>query len=117
VPLVLIVDDNARFRATARMLLESEGYRIAEAESGEAGVQRARELAPDLVLLDIRLPDIDGFEAAERLSRLEEPPPVILISSRDPREYGSLVGASAARGFIPKSELSRAAIRALLPAS
>jgi CheY-like chemotaxis protein len=116
VPLVLIVDDNAGFRASARMLLESEGYEIAEAETGAAGVQNARELAPDFVLLDIRLPDFDGFEVTERLSRLDTPPPVILTSSRDAYEYGSLITTSAARGFIPKSELSGAAIRSLVPA-
>ena len=113
-PLVLIVDDNAGFRANARMLLESDGFEVAEAEDGATGVQRARELAPDFVLVDIVLPDIDGFEVSEQLSRLDHPPPVILISSRDGRDYRSLIAGSRAQGFIQKSELTPDAIRALL---
>jgi len=115
VPLVLIVDDNAGFRANARMLLESDGFDVAEAEDGAEGVERVRELAPDFVLVDIVLPDIDGFEVSEQLSRLEPAPPVILISSRDGRDYRSLIAASSAQGFIQKSELTPDAIRALLP--
>ena len=113
-PTCLIVDDHAGFRTTARALLEGEGWTIAEAETGGAGVQAARELEPELVLLDLQLPDFDGFEVAGRLSALERPPAVILTSSRDGADYGSLVAASAVRGFIPKGELSGEAIRALL---
>jgi CheY-like chemotaxis protein len=111
---VLIVDDNAGFRVAARVLLESDGWEVAEAATGGAGVAAARELQPDLVLLDVCLPDFDGFEAAERLSVLEPPPRVILTSSRDGADYGSLVAASAVRGFIPKGDLSAERIRELL---
>jgi len=114
--LVLIVDDNAGFRATARALLEGEGYEVAEAATGGEGVRSARELEPEVVLLDVGLPDFDGFEVAERLSRLASPPAVVLTSSRDGADYGSLVSASAVRGFVPKGELSGPAIRALLSA-
>ncbi len=113
-PLVLLVDDSAGFRATARLLLESEGYDVAEAGTGAEGLRRARDLVPGLVLLDIRLPDLDGFEVAERLTGLDPRPEVILISSRDASDYGSLVANAAVRGFIPKSQLSGASIRALV---
>ena len=113
-PTCLIVDDHAGFRTTARTLLEGEGWTIAEAETGVAGLQAARDLEPQFVLLDVQLPDVDGFEVAERLSSFEHPPVVILTSSRDGADYGSLVTGSAVRGFIPKGELSGDAIRALL---
>jgi len=113
-PVALIVDDNPGFRAAARLLLEQAGYAVADADNGGAGLVAAAELEPELVLLDVQLPDIDGFEVAERLSVLQPAPAVILISSRDRSDYGSLVGTPAIRGFIAKGELSAAAICALL---
>jgi CheY-like chemotaxis protein len=113
-PTSLIVDDNAGFRSTARLLLEGEGWDVVEAGSGGDGVETARRIAPDVVLLDLQLPDVDGFEVAERLGELERPPAVILTSSRDGADYGSLIARSTIRGFIPKGELSGEAIRALL---
>ena len=113
-PTCLIVDDHAGFRTTARVLLEGAGWTIAEADTGAAGLRAARELEPEFVLLDVGLPDLDGFEVAERLSALGRPPAVILTSSRDGADYGSLVAASTVRGFIAKGELSGEAIRALL---
>ena len=66
---VLIVDDHPSFRATARLLLESEGFEVVgEAADGAAGLREARALEPDLVLLDVQLPDIDGFEVAAQLT-------------------------------------------------
>lgn len=118
---VLIVDDHPSFRATARLLLEVEGYDvIGEAEDGETGISAARELRPDLVLLDVNLPGIDGFVVARELSGVSagaEPgtgPAVILTSSRDPSDYGTLVSTSGARGFIPKADLSGDSLAALL---
>jgi CheY-like chemotaxis protein len=113
VPLVLIVDDNPAFCASARTLLEREGFDVAEAEDGATGLARSRDLSPDLVLLDIQLPDIDGFEVAEQMSALHPAPPVILISSRAATDYGSLIVASPARGFIAKNELCGETIRAV----
>lgn len=97
------------------MLLERDGFDVADAGSATAGIERARELEPDLVLLDIQLPDVDGFATAERLARLEPAPPVILISSRAASDFGSLIARSTARGFIAKDELSGGAIRRLVP--
>jgi two-component system response regulator EvgA len=113
-PSVLIVDDHPTFRLTARLLLESEGYEIlGEAEDGLSGLRKARELRPELVLLDINLPDTDGLDVAARLSSDEDAPMIVLISSRDPEDFGPLIARSGARGFIPKEELSAERLRAL----
>jgi DNA-binding NarL/FixJ family response regulator len=113
---VLIVDDHPSFRATARALLEAEGFDVVgEAENGIAGLRQAKELHPDVVLLDVQLPDFDGFEVATRLtSGNGDGPKVVLTSSRDGSDFGPLVPRSGARGFIPKAELSGAALKAVL---
>ena len=112
---VLIVDDHPSFRASARTLLESEGYDVVgEAEDGASAIRAVAELHPDLVLLDIQLPDLDGFEVAERLKELDERPAVVLTSSRDGKDYKRCIECSGAKGFVPKAELSGAALAALL---
>jgi CheY-like chemotaxis protein len=111
---LLIIDDNTDFRKVARHLLERHGFVVvAEADTGEAGIEQAKTDRPDLVLLDVQLPDVDGFEVAERLSALDVPIEVILTSSLDGTDFGALVAHSSALGFIPKSELSASAIEAL----
>jgi two-component system response regulator EvgA len=112
---VLIVDDHPTFRSTARLLLESEGFDVVgEAPDGMTAIVAAGQLHPDLVLLDVNLPDIDGFDVASRICLDREAPKVVLTSSRDPREFGPLVGRSGANGFVPKGELSAERICALL---
>jgi DNA-binding NarL/FixJ family response regulator len=114
---VLIVDDHPSFRATARTLLEAEGYEVVgEAESGTTAVAAATLLRPDVVLLDVQLPDIDGFAVARELRKLQEPPAIVLTSSRDRVDYGGSIRYCGACGFIPKADLSGAAIAALLGA-
>jgi DNA-binding NarL/FixJ family response regulator len=114
---VLIVDDHPSFRASAKTLLEAEGYEvIGEAENGETALEAARELKPDLVLLDVQLPDLDGFQVAMRLRKLEEPPVIVLTSSRDGADYGRCIGECGADGFVAKAELSGAALAALFVA-
>jgi DNA-binding NarL/FixJ family response regulator len=114
---ILIVDDHPSFRATARMLLEAEGYDVVgEAPDGRSALDAACRLAPEVVLLDINLPDLDGFEVAERLRASASAARVVLISSRDASDYGPLVGASGALGFIAKGELSGAALAEVLAA-
>jgi DNA-binding NarL/FixJ family response regulator len=113
-PSVLIVDDHPSFRATARMLLEAEGYDvIGEAPDGRSALAAARELAPDVVLLDVNLPDIDGFDVAARLTD-GNGPTVVLVSSREGGDFGPLVARSGARGFISKADLSGASLAAVL---
>lgn len=113
---VLIVDDHPSFRASARRMLEADGFKIVgEAEDGAAALAAARRLRPGLVLLDVRLPDVDGFEVARRLADGDgDPPQIVLVSSHDPADLGGVVGAGAVRGFIPKSELTGTAVAALL---
>src|SRR5690242_7067351 len=114
---VLIVDDHAGFRSTARVLLESEGYEVVgEAEDGETAVTRALELRPDMILLDVQLPDMDGFEVASRVCAATNGagPAIVLTSSRDASDFGSTVSYCGAMGFVPKADLSGAAIAAIL---
>jgi CheY-like chemotaxis protein len=112
---VLIVDDHAGFRSFARSLLESEGYTVTgEAEDGLSAIAAVTESRPDVVLLDVQLPDMDGFEVARRLRESGDPPPIVLISTRDAADYGHRIESSGARGFIPKSELSGSALEDLL---
>lgn len=116
-PTVLIVDDHQTFRETARLLLESEGFDVVgEAENGASAVVKAAELTPDMLLLDVQLPDIDGFEVARRVAERGDGPAVIIVSSHEHSDYGPLVSASGARGFVTKAELSGERLRALLGA-
>jgi two-component system response regulator EvgA len=112
---ILIVDDDPRFRAQARDLLEADGFVvIGEAVDGASGLKAAQALQPDFVLLDIGLPDIEGFEVATTLAVSGPPPRVVLTSSRDARAYGRRLTNGHALGFIPKEQLSGAAIRAMV---
>jgi DNA-binding NarL/FixJ family response regulator len=112
---VLIVDDHPGFRAQARVMLAAAGYDVVgEAADGESGVRVARELSPDVVLLDVQLPDITGFEVLRLVHGEPDPPAVVLISSRDASDYGRRVQRSGAQGFIPKAELSARTLAAVL---
>ena len=112
---ILIVDDNAGFRIQARALLEADGFDVvAESADGTSGLAAARSLRPDVVLLDIGLPDVDGLEVAGNLAVDGPPPLVVLTSSREASAYGPRLADSRAVGFLPKDELSGPAIRALV---
>jgi two-component system response regulator EvgA len=114
---LLIVDDHAAFRAAARRLLEQDGYEVVgEAGDGQAALAAARDLRPDVVLLDVHMPGIDGFEVARRLSERADAPAVVMVSSRDGADFGRLVAQSGARGFIGKLDLSGPALDAVLSA-
>jgi DNA-binding NarL/FixJ family response regulator len=110
---VLIVDDHAAFRRMARALLEADGFEVVgEAADGETALTEAGRLRPRLVLLDIQLPDLDGFEVAARLASLADPPAVVLTSSRTASSYRRRLAGSSALGFIAKTELSGQALMA-----
>ena len=112
---LLIVDDHAGFRSFARRLLEAEGFAVVgEAADGGTAIEEAHRLKPQIVLLDIMLPDLNGFVVCAELSQSEDPPVVVLTSSRDASSYGRRLDTSKARGFIPKSELSGASLAALV---
>ena len=114
-PTVLIVDDHPSFRSTARALLEDEGFDVVgEAADGESAIEAAKRLRPDVVLLDVQLPDIDGFEVAMRVRSNGQGPRVVLVSSRDGSDFGPLVERSGAAGFVAKADLSASAIAALI---
>ena len=114
-PRVLIVDDHATFRATARQLLEAEGFEVVgEAADGASALEAIARLRPDVVLLDVQLPDTDGFEVARCVGSNGVRPDIVLTSSRDAAEFGDLVHTCGSRGFIPKAELSGGRLAALL---
>ena len=114
-PTVVIVDDHAGFRSSARALLEAEGFDVVgEAGDGASALTAVDLLRPRIVLLDIQLPDIDGFEIAERLAGAGDPPTVVLVSTRGASAYRRRLARSPARGFIAKSELSGNALFALV---
>jgi DNA-binding NarL/FixJ family response regulator len=111
----VVVDDHPSFRRCASALLTGAGFEVVgEAGTGEEAIALVAGLAPDLVLLDVQLPDVDGFAVAERLLAHDPELAVVLVSSRDLAQYGSLVEASGARGFVAKDELSGAVLRRLL---
>jgi DNA-binding NarL/FixJ family response regulator len=114
-PTVLIVDDHDGFRASARALLEAEGFTVVgDAADGTAAIAEAARLRPDVVLLDVQLPGADGFAVAKQMAGGPDPPMVVLISSREAAAYGPRVDAAPVRGFIAKRELSGAALAALV---
>jgi len=108
---VLIVDDHTPFRTIARHVLEVDGFVVVgEAATGREALELTEKLSPDLVLLDIQLPDIDGFVVAKELQKRGDNATIVLTSSRDAADYGASIEESGARGFVPKGDLSGAAI-------
>ena len=112
---VLIVDDHPSFRRFARKLLQAGGFDVVgEAADGASAVAEARRLRPELVLLDVLLPDMSGFSVAEALAADASRPQVVLVSSRSASELGPALDDSPARGFVTKSALTAAAFAALV---
>ena len=112
---VLIVDDHDGFRAGARALLEADGFDVlGEAADGESAVEQFRRLRPQVVLLDVQLPGIDGFAVAEQLAAEPLAPAVVLISSRSEAAFRTRLSATRARGFITKAEFTGECLASLL---
>jgi DNA-binding NarL/FixJ family response regulator len=112
---VLIVDDHASFRVAARAMLEADGFEVVgEAADGASALVACAGLEPSVVLLDIQLPDLDGFGVAERLSQQQRPPQVVLVSSRSAAGYRRRLARAPVRGFLTKSELSSQSLVAIL---
>jgi CheY-like chemotaxis protein len=95
-------------------MLEAAGCDVAEVATGADAVAAFRWARYDLVLLDIQLPDFDGFEVARRLAAAEQRPLVVLTSSRAAADYGPRVSASPVAGFVAKSDLSGPALRSMI---
>jgi DNA-binding NarL/FixJ family response regulator len=112
---VLIVDDHAGFRARARRLLDAEGFAVVgEAHDGAEAIAAVEALAPDLVLLDLHLPDQTGWDVACSITRRPHAPAVVMTSTRDAEDVVARARECGARGFVPKDDLSAAALGALL---
>jgi DNA-binding NarL/FixJ family response regulator len=114
---VLVVDDHAGFRLMARRMLAAAGFEVVgDAATGLEAVAVSARLHPDAVLLDVQLPDLDGFEVSRRLAKQVSPPAVVLTSARALADYGVQGVPSDVRGFLPKAEVSGAALSHLLEA-
>ena len=111
---ILIVDDHDGFRAFVRSMLEADGFTVTEAATGAEATEAARIVRPGLVLLDIQLPDFDGFEVARRLAGQAGGPVIVLTSTREASDYGGRITSSPAAGFLPKDQLSGVALRRFL---
>jgi DNA-binding NarL/FixJ family response regulator len=112
---VLIVDDHTSFRTFARRLLVAEGFDVVgEAADGASALSAAGALRPDVVLLDVQLPGVDGFGVAVELAAHQPTPAVVLVSSRARSDYGSRVDVSRAVGFLTKADLNGAALARVL---
>jgi CheY-like chemotaxis protein len=106
-PTILVVDDHSGFRATARRLLERDGWSVVgEAEDGRDALAATAALEPDVVLLDIGLPDIDGFDVAERIAQIGDAPSIVLISSRDQEAYHDRVQGVRLQASSPRTSLT-----------
>jgi CheY-like chemotaxis protein len=114
-PSVLIVDDHAAFRTAARALLEADGFPVVgEVEDGASALAAVASLRPDVVLLDIQLPDLDGFDVAQRLDQEAGAPAVVFVSTRSASTFRSRLASNPSWRFIAKSELSGEALSAAL---
>ena len=114
-PSILVVDDHAEFREMAGDLLAGAGFEVVgEAVDGLGALDAVAALRPAIVLLDVRLPDLDGFEVTRRLLARPEPPTVVLISTREAADFGPRIQRSGAAGFISKARLSGDTLLAIL---
>ena len=114
-PRIVIVDDDPSFLATVRGVLEAEGFVVVgEALNGLDGLAAVAEQLPDIVLVDVTLPDIDGFEVVQRLGDRRDAPPVVLTSIRAASDFGHLIKSSGARAFITKSDITGEALAGVL---
>ncbi|GGK70123.1 hypothetical protein Sme01_27950 [Sphaerisporangium melleum] len=113
-PRILLVDDHPGFRRMARRILEAGGFDVVgEAADGAQALRYVDELSPEIVVLDVLLPDIDGIEVADRLARLTHAPVVVLISSRSRADLGDRLAAAPVRGFLTKEDFSAECLAAL----
>ena len=113
-PTLVIVDDSAAFRHAASLVLAHDFTLVGEGEDVATGVAAVRALRPDVVLMDVNLPDGNGFGATAQLLAEADPPAVVITSDGEPEELRPLADDCGARGFVPKAELSGTAVLELL---
>lgn len=111
---VLVVDDHDGFRARMRRLFERHGYRVIDAADGASAIAGATSGSPDLALLDVHLPDMDGFAVARELRKGGMRGGILLTSTRVDSDYAERLRTCSADGFIDKADLSIGTITALL---
>jgi DNA-binding NarL/FixJ family response regulator len=112
---LLVVDDHAAFRALARQVLEGSSFSVVgEAGTAAQGLKMTQDLHPDVVILDVALPDGNGFDLTGALVLNVPAPAVVLVSSRDWGQLSRRVRSSGASGFLPKEQLTAAAVEAML---
>lgn len=108
---VLVVDDNVAVVAASRQSMEASGFIVDTAATAGEAVETAKSTAPDIVILDVQLPDRMGFDIVDHLRRLGAV--VVLTSSRSADDYGSKIDESRAAAFVPKEQLSGALVRSI----
>ena len=112
---VLVVDDQPPFREAVRMVVEmTAGFQVAgEAVNGQEGIEMTQTLRPDLVLMDVQMPGIDGIEATRRITELDDPPHVVVMSTHESGDYQETAVLAGADAFIAKSEFGMDALEDL----
>lgn len=114
---LLIVDDHDGYRSFVASMLDGEQFSVSgTADDGEAALDAVDRLRPDLVLLDVQLPGIDGFEVAAQIATRPDPPLVVLTSTRDAEDFGTRLADAPILGFVPKHEMSVDALARLVEA-
>ena len=112
---LLVVDDHEPYRSFLISMLEGQALTVCgSAGDGETALEAVERLQPDLVLLDIQLPGIDGFAVADRIAEESDPPAVILTSTRDAEDFGHRLEEAPVLGFVPKHEMSIEALMQLV---
>jgi CheY-like chemotaxis protein len=112
---VVIIDDSEDFLDSAAGLLNEEGFEVVGCVAdAAAAIEEVRRLRPAVVLLDIQLPTVGGFEIADALARIDPRPAVVLTSSRPAASYGEALHRAPVRGFIAKGELSGGSLAAMV---
>ncbi len=112
---VLIVDDHEGYRTFLAKLLEGESLTVCGTTGdGESALDVVRDVEPDVVVLDVQLPGIDGFEVAKRIAEYPHHPVVILTSTRDAEDFGSRIALAPVLGFVPKHEMSLVRLESML---
>ncbi|HVM68937.1 MAG TPA: response regulator transcription factor [Gaiellaceae bacterium] len=116
---VLIADDHRLFAEALQAILDAEEALevVGIADDGAQAVERARELRPDVVLLDISMPVLDGFAAAERICALPDPPAILMLTGSSSTQDVDRARRAGARGYVTKDEIAATLLDSILRAA